>query len=317
MHIKYLLLLIFVQVLWSGSYVAMKIGLESFPIDILMMLRYGLSSVLLVVMTTLLKRHSNIQRKDWKWLIIISVMVYIVAPLLALRGVSMSQSLDVAVLIGLEPLLTALLAFFVLREVFGMTKVVAVILAIPGILLLSGINFNNIGSYSGLRLIGNGLFLSSLLCEGCFTVFCRSMSGRYRPLALSTYAFCLGFALFFMLRFTSLHGFAWEAVTLRSWLAVGYLVIFASTVAYTLWVVLLQKVTAGSAALSLYLQPVIGAVLGYLILDEKVVGLAWLGIILIVLAIIVAYSEGYLMQRFVLFGHNKVSANQRKYRKAS
>lgn len=61
---------------------------------------------------------------------------------------------------------------------------------------------------------------------------------------------------------------AWSAVTLRSWISVGYLVIAGSVIAYTAYVYLLGVVSAAKAATYAYVNPIIAVLLGWAFANE-------------------------------------------------
>ncbi len=60
----------------------------------------------------------------------------------------------------------------------------------------------------------------------------------------------------------------WSAVTTRSWISLGYLVIAGGVVAYSAYVYLLSTVSAAKAATYAFVNPIIAVVLGWLFANE-------------------------------------------------
>lgn len=280
-----LLALIFVQTIWAGMPIAVKTCLKEMPVDTLIFLRYGLTAIVLLALTTASRQHERIAPRHIKSVLLIGVIVYVLAPLLAFNGIRLTQAMDVAVIVSLEPLATAVLAYMFLREKLNRRQQVSVVLAVFGVLLLSNLQQATSAEVNGLRLLGNLLFLLSLFCEGGYTVFGRALANRYSPLALSAYGFAVGFLVFAafhpqQLPYVIEHQFSWKA-----WVAMLYLVGLCSALGYTLWFYLLKRLTANTAALSLYLQAVVGTMLGHFVLHEQFEGTAWIGVAMILVAV--------------------------------
>jgi drug/metabolite transporter (DMT)-like permease len=68
------------------------------------------------------------------------------------------------------------------------------------------------------------------------------------------------------------HGLDVAAVSTRSWLALAYLVVFGSLVAFTAYAWLLHSAPLSLVATYAYVNPVVAVFLGWLVLDEP---LSW------------------------------------------
>ena len=76
-----------------------------------------------------------------------------------------------------------------------------------------------------------------------------------------------------------------EALSLRSLLALAYLVVFGSWVAFTAYVWLLQNAPISKVATYAYVNPVVAIVLGWIVLDELVTGTTIAGAAIIVASV--------------------------------
>jgi drug/metabolite transporter (DMT)-like permease len=76
-----------------------------------------------------------------------------------------------------------------------------------------------------------------------------------------------------------------DAFSLRSILALAYLVVFGSWVAYTAYAWLLQNAPISRVATYAYVNPVVAIVLGWLVLDELVTGTTIVGAAIIVASV--------------------------------
>jgi len=272
LNLRTWLWLLAAQSIWAGSYLAMKFAGDELPVGAVVTLRYGLAALgfLPLVLSRGLPRFD---RKDWLLIAALGALNFTVSPTLQVTALRYTQSIDVAILVALEPVFTVLAAALFLREGLTLRTVVAGTLGVAGALVLSGVGVAAAGlggEVTADRLYGNGLFLLSILCEVSVTVAGGRVARRYDPLAamaaLKTAGF-LGAAVFFAgvwddVRFAEL--------TSRAWLSILYLAWAASLFSYTIWYWAIRNAPVGKVALSLFIQPVVGALLGYFIAGEQV-----------------------------------------------
>ena len=81
--------------------------------------------------------------------------------------------------------------------------------------------------------------------------------------------------------------------SLETTLALVYLIIFGSIIAFTAFVVALKLLPSGIVMTYAYVNPVIALLLGWLILDEKITGWTIVGTILILLGVTGIFRERY------------------------
>ena len=60
------------------------------------------------------------------------------------------------------------------------------------------------------------------------------------------------------------------AISLRSWLALGYLIVFGSGIGFSAYIYILHKSTAARVATYAFVNPVVALFLGWLILGEAI-----------------------------------------------
>ncbi|WP_066836238.1 EamA family transporter [Rufibacter ruber] len=78
----------------------------------------------------------------------------------------------------------------------------------------------------------------------------------------------------------------WEAVHLKSWLALGYLVVFGSLVAFTAYSWLTRVAPPAQVSTYAYVNPVIAVLLGWALANETVTGQTLVAGVLLVLAVV-------------------------------
>lgn len=264
--------------MWGSSYLFIKIALADFtPIEMLFW-RLMLSISILFV----LQRHSGHRLpRTWRlWTVIFAAgCAGYVGPffLMAWAVISVPTS-TVAILIGTTPIFTALLAaLFLDNEGLTGTRALGIAVGFAGVLvLLGGVSLGELSHnlLPNLALLGaaTGFAVTAILVRKLHILPTRVTAlGINIGAATVTAPLALTFGDPFD---------AWPR--LESALAVAVLGIFPSAVATLCLVTLIRRAGAGFTAHVNYATPLVGTLLGVLVLDESLQhgDLAGLGLIL-------------------------------------
>jgi drug/metabolite transporter (DMT)-like permease len=85
--------------------------------------------------------------------------------------------------------------------------------------------------------------------------------------------------------------------TRGAWLATLYLAIFGSLASYTSYLFLLRHVRISAVATYAYVNPVVAILLGWAILHEKLHGLEWAGIAIVLASVAVVIAAKPVQQQ--------------------
>jgi drug/metabolite transporter (DMT)-like permease len=86
------------------------------------------------------------------------------------------------------------------------------------------------------------------------------------------------------------HGFHFAAVSLRSWLALAYLIAFGSGIGFSAYLYILHKSTAARVGTYAFVNPVVALFLGWLIAGEPITLRTALAAAVILTAVILVIS---------------------------
>jgi drug/metabolite transporter (DMT)-like permease len=148
--------------------------------------------------------------------------------------------------------------------------------------LLAGIllGFGGVGLLMGRSALnsGPGVFAGSLavvlgaLSWSVGIVYSRRSHLSGHPLLLSALSLLAGSVqlLFVGTAVGEYRGFSFAAVSLRSWLALGYLIVFGSVVAFTAYNWLLEHYSPTLVATHTYVNPIVAVLLGWLFAGEAI-----------------------------------------------
>lgn len=263
----WVLALIGIQTLWAGSYIAFKIIVAELPIPLALVLRYGLAALVLVLVS--LWRPWRLSWRDAGILVVVGVLDFCLAGYLMFAVARLTYAGDMAILIAFEPLITTLLAVLLLRERLTRGTMMVLAVAMVGVVLMSELRWEDGQIVWSTRLVGNALFLIALLCESGYSVCSRALSQRVDPLQAATLMLVAGALGNLLLHRGEVTWNRLAAISPLAWAALLFLGLGCSALGYTSWTYLLRRTPVQVAALSLFLQPVIGSLLAYGFLDER------------------------------------------------
>ena len=277
-----LLLLILLQAIWTGSYVAMKVALTAMPVGLVLILRIGIATLIFLLMGSFFRKN-QFSRRDWLLILFVGIANFSFSPLFQLKSMELTQVIDVSVLVATEPVISALLASLILRERLTWETTLVFIIAAFGVVLLSGVTFEKLlNPVTAPRLLGNLFFLSSLLLEGINSVAGRRLTQRHDPLSIVAWLMGIGFLSNLALHSGSLASIPASLKAPTAWIAVGFLALFCSVVGYGGWYLLVKRYPVSQLALSLFLQPLFGIAYGVLLMGERVTTRTAIGALLVV-----------------------------------
>lgn len=254
------------MIFWSMTFIWFKIANEVFPPFSIIFLRLIISIFILLTGALFIRQLQKIDRRDVKWIILLSVFepcLYFIGESL---GLTMISSTLAAVIIGTIPLFVPVGAYIFFNEKLSLLNISGIILSFAGILIVvlnRSFTFN--ANPTGIIL----LFLAVFSAVG-YTLMVRKLVGRYNPYTLVTYQNILGIVLFFPL----VAVFEYESlitvdITNRALISLICLAFFGSTLAFILYNYSIKNLGASKANIFTNIIPVLTAVFSYYILNEE------------------------------------------------
>jgi len=267
-------------VLWGGSIVAQKMALGSFSAVEASVLR-DIGGLVILLATWWLQEGGviNISRSDLYLLGLLGLGV-LGNHLLILMGLNYVSGAVGGVIIGSSPVVTALLSAMLIRDVPLRAVWLGALLSFAGVGLVSVSGFQAAGERP---LLGGALVFLGVVSWALYSIGSRSIMERVSPLTVNWTTLLVATALQIPLLWTDrkMMDVGVSSVTMSDWLALGYLVIFATAVAQQAWLFGVKGIGPSRASVLGNLTPVAAIGLSVLILDELVGVIEILGVGLI------------------------------------
>ena len=260
-----------VYVVWGSTYLAIRIGIESFPPLLLAGTRHLLTGLILY---PILRWKTGVRPTAAHWRI--SFITGFLLLFVGNGGVCLAER---TVPSGVTALLVATVSLWMVLVDWlrpggtrpGPRVLAGLLLGFSGLALLVGPR--NLGGSSRVDPFGVGLLVIASLAWASGSVYSKHAGGLAGSPLLGTAMQSLagGISLWIAGALTGeVSALHLASVSLRSWLAVAYLVIFGSMVGFTAYVYILKKSTATRVATYAFVNPVVALFLGWLLVGEAI-----------------------------------------------
>lgn len=278
---KAILAIIIANIIWGSAASIFKISLTNIPPFTLAFWRFFLGAILLLMFLGKKASMPMNGKKDWLQILGYALTGITLNIIFFFWGLQLTYSINAPVIASGAPILTFILAIFFLREKFNFRKLFGMLLGTAGILfiVLKPLLEKGVGG----SLTGNIFLVIATIAAVVQTIIGKKALAKFPALPFTFWAFVVGSASFLPLA-------AYEYVqtptlyaTLdwRGYMGVAFGGILSSAVAYSLYAWGLSKISATDTSLFTYLDPIIGTILGAVLLHEPVTGLFLLGALLI------------------------------------
>jgi drug/metabolite transporter (DMT)-like permease len=257
-----------IYVIWGSTYLAIRYAVETIPPLYTAGFRHLLAGSILLVWCL-----AKGLRPTWAQVrasIIIGLFFFLIGHGTLHWAEQKVPSGLASLLIASEPIWVFLLTAAAARQ----WRMNATLLA--GILL----GFGGVGLLMGRSALnsGPGVFVGSIavvvgaLSWSVGIVYSRRSHLSGHPLLLSALSLLAGSAQLLLVGTAvgEYRGFSFASVSLRSWLALGYLVLFGSVVAFTAYNWLLEHYSPTLVATHTYVNPIVAVLLGWFFAGEAV-----------------------------------------------
>ena len=201
--------------------------------------------------------------KDLCGIFVASMLGFLLTQLVYLESSRFTTPLDTSIITSTTPIFTMFIAAIALKEPITLKKAGGVAISFIGVILLVlntiGVHGNGITQSKPigiLLMIGNCLFFASYL--GIF----RPLIQRYHVVTFMKWIFLFSTVVAIPLDIKELTHLPLAEMTTSYWLQLGYIILFATFIAYFLLPIGQKQLRPTVVSLYTYVQPLIGMVFG-------------------------------------------------------
>ena len=272
--------IILAAVLWGGSIVAQKLALGSFSAVEASVIR-DIGGLVILIATWWWQEGTlaRLTGADLRMLGLLGLGV-LGNHLLILMGLKYVNGAVAGVIIGSAPVVTALLSAMMIQDVPLRAVWAGGLLSFAGVGIVSVAGFQAAGEQP---LLGSALVFLGVVSWALYSIGSRTIMERVSALTVNWTTLLVATVLQIPLLWTDhkMMDAGMASVSQADWLALGYLVLFATVVAQQAWLFGVKGIGPSRASVLGNLTPVAAVGLSALILHESVGLVEIIGIVLI------------------------------------
>jgi drug/metabolite transporter (DMT)-like permease len=256
--------------LWAVSFIATKVALVSAPPLVLVTLRLLISAACFLVWMAVAGRRQLLQiRSRLKPLIGLSLVGASLHYSSQTIGLQYTTAANASLYAITAPITIAVLAVLFLGERVSITKVIGIITAVAGVLVVMGLEALLAFDLTG-HLLGDLLVMASIVLWGLFTVLGKRMTDEIGALAVTAGVTVIGALWMIPAGYVEMHltSFLLATITTSGWLAIAFLGVLCSFLATLLYFIALQQSESQKVGVYLYTLPPMTAVISAFYLGE-------------------------------------------------
>jgi drug/metabolite transporter (DMT)-like permease len=249
-----------IYVIWGATYLGMEIAMESMPPFLMASARFLIAGAILYAVFRPRERPA---RRHWVSTAIVGFFLLVGGNAMVAVAQGRIDTGVAALIVATLPLWLALFDFGVTRRRLAAQSALGIVVGFGGIALL-------VRPGGDIDLLGAVVCLLAPISWAIGSLYARQV-GRPRTLLLGTGMEMLaGGAILAVIGLAAGERVDVAAVSTRSWVALGGLVLFGSIVAYSCYVWLLHVAPMELVGTYAYVNPVIAVLLGAAFLSESI-----------------------------------------------
>jgi drug/metabolite transporter (DMT)-like permease len=278
---------ILVSFFWGSTYLAIKIGVEDMPPMFFAGVRFLIAGLIMIVFSYIRGYAFPAGKSEFSRLSLIGLFMLLGGNGLVVFAEQWVDSGVASLIMATIPIFAGVLEHFFIRTTRLTFK------ALSGLLLgFFGVYFLLVPADHGISIDIPGILvlLSASFLWSTGTVLSKTFKGNSSIVSnIGIQMFAGGVGLMFVSAITG--EFSRVRFSMNSVLAIAYLVVFGSLVAYSSYIYLLQKWPATKAGTYAYINPLVAVSLGAIFLGEKINFLMILSMVGIFLGVLIVQKS--------------------------
>ena len=287
---------LFAVIVWGASFVATKISLQYVAPTALVWIRFAMGVVILGFAVGLHRQFSLPKGRDWGYFALLGFLGITFHQWLQSTGLLTAQATTTAWIITSTPIFIALLGFLILKESLAWYQAAGIILAAFGVLLV--VTKGNLSTLTAGRFgtPGDFLVMISAVNWAVFSTLSRPGLKKHPATLMMFYVMTFGWIFTSILLFTNSGIGQITSVPWDGWVAILFLGILCSGVAYIFWYDALKLLPVAQTGAFLYLEPIVTVIVAALIIRESILLATLIGGIIILIGVWLVNRTGPSVQ---------------------
>ena len=199
-----------------------------------------------------------VKRADMPRLILCGLLGVAANQLLFFHGLNLTSPIDASIIITAMPVMVLIFSMILLKEKLTRNKLLGLVIGGIGAVLLITYGKSSGGTSS---ILGNSFIFLNATSYALYLVVVKPIMAKYKPLTVITWVFFFGFFFMFPFGIGDITTTDFSLFTTSTYLAIVYVVIGTTFLAYLLNIYALNYVSPSVNSSYVYLQPVVSFIM--------------------------------------------------------
>ena len=286
-YVKYVLF--FSPIIWGINPVAMKIANQYLSTNETTFFRLLISFLVITVIAFQSKQFRKQKLKSLIYDARFMMIYFAIFQYFFGLGVNQIPAGISSVIFGTFPILMLIVTLYTGTEQPNIRTITCVLLSIVGVLAI--VLFDQVGSSDSISILGVLFVVIAEIIYALFTLESKKVSGEYPPLAILSVTLAFTTFSFFLLTAKDLSMSTVTTLPTQGWMALLFCGVFAIGFANILWIWASSLLEGTVMSLYHNVSSVVGIIMGYLLLDERITLVQTIGILMIFLSLYISQMK--------------------------
>ena len=224
----------------------------------------GASVIFLVIYAFFIKEKVAI--KDLLKIAVCSMFGVAINQLFFFHGLNLSTPINAAIIMTVNPIIVVVLSYFILREIITFKKIIGILLAMIGALIL--ILQTGDMSINVETRFGNLLILINASSYALYLVLVRPLMKKYHPITIMFFIFMFGLVFVTPFGYYELSNVIWKEIPSFILFEIVFVVFCTTVLAYLCNTMALKYLNASTVSTYIYLQPILATIFAVLMKSD-------------------------------------------------
>lgn len=281
---------LFSVLVWGGSFIATKIAVGQIAPTAVVWLRFAMGIPFLFVIALLRKQFEFPKAKDLAYFAMLGFLGIAFHQWLQSNGLKTSQASSTAWIVSTSPAFIAVLGWLILKENLNGLQTFGIALSMLGVLTV--VSKGNPANISIVSAPGDFLILISAVNWAVFSILSRKGLKVHSSTLQTFWVMTIGWLIVSIAFVAGRDYLEIPKLDARGWLAMLFLGILTSGMAYVAWFDALARLPAAQTGAFLFIEPLVSMVAAAVILNEEITFIGVAGGAVILLGIWLVNRKG-------------------------
>ncbi len=212
--------------------------------------------------------REKIDKKDYFNFFLGALFGLAINMLFFVKGLSYTTPINASVIVTTTPIIVLILSSIYLKEKITSLKVIGIIMAFIGAVVLTVYGKSNLEGDN--ILLGNTLILINATSYSIYIIIIKKLTNKYHPFTFIRWLFLFGLILVTPFGFSDLMNTNFTSFTPYISFSVAFVVVGATFGIYLLNPIALQHLKASTVSIFIYIQPVIAGVFAIIMGSDSI-----------------------------------------------